>query len=153
MKNYSSLISGFELETDLAIYCLHYDFRIAQLPIHYRDRPEGSVSKLNTFTDGYKVIRLFLDLYRLYKPLSFFSLIAGVFFILGLIVGTFPIIDYLLYQYVYKVPMAIAAVALVIVGVLLFTCGLILDNISKFDRKNFKHALLTFDENHKKNNK
>ncbi len=153
VKNYSSLISGFELETDLAIYCLHYDFRISQLPIEYRDRPEGSVSKLNTFTDGYKVLRLFLDLYRLYKPLSFFSLIAGVFFILGLIVGTFPIIDYLLYQYVYKVPMAIAAVALVIVGVLLFTCGLILDNISKFDKKNFKHALLTFDESHKQNKK
>ena len=151
VKNYSSLISGFELETDLAIYCLHYDFRIEQIPIDYRDRPAGSVSKLNTFKDGYKVLRLFLDLYRLYKPLSFFTKIASVFFTLGLIVGIFPIVDYILYSYVYRVPMAIAAVALVIVAVLLFTCGLILDNISKFDKKNFKHDLLTFDETHKKN--
>lgn len=151
VKNYSSLISGFELETDLAIYCLHYDFRIEQIPIEYRDRPEGSVSKLNTFSDGYKVLRLFLDLYRLYRPLSFFSIVALMFFIAGLVVGVFPIIDYILYSYVYRVPMAIAAVALVIVGVLLFTCGLILDNISKFDKKNFKHALLNFDEAHKKN--
>lgn len=151
VKNYSSLISGFELETDLAIYCLHYDFRIEQIPIEYRDRPEGSVSKLNTFSDGYKVLRLFLDLYRLYKPLSFFSKVSFVFFAIGILVGIFPIVDYVLYSYVYRVPMAIAAVALVIVGVLLFTCGLILDNISKFDKKNFKHALLTFDETHKKN--
>lgn len=151
VKNYSSLISGFELETDLAIYCLHYDFRIEQVPIEYRDRPEGSVSKLNTFSDGYRVLRLFLDLYRLYRPLSFFTKIASVFVALGIVVGVFPIIDYILYSYVYRVPMAIAAVALVIVGVLLFTCGLILDNISKFDKKNFKHDLLTFDEARKRN--
>lgn len=151
VKNYSSLISGFELETDLAIYCLHYDFRIEQMPIEYRDRPEGSVSKLNTFSDGYKVLRLFLDLYRLYRPLSFFTKIASFFVVLGVAVGIFPIIDYILYSYVYRVPMAIAAVSLVIVGVLLFTCGLILDNISKFDKKNFKHDLLTFDEARKRN--
>lgn len=153
VKNYSSLISGFELETDLSIFCLNYDFRIAQVPIEYRDRPEGSHSKLDTFSDGYKVLRLFLDLYRLYKPLSFFTLIASVFFIAGIVAGIFPIIEQIKYEYVYKVPTAIAAVALVILAILLFTCGLILDNISKFDKKNFKHALLRFDENHKQNQK
>ncbi len=153
VKNYSSLISGFELETDLSIYCLNYDFRVAQVPITYRDRPEGSESKLDTFGDGYKVLRLFLDLYRLYKPLSFFTIIASVFFFAGIIAGIFPIMEQIQYQYVYKVPTAIAAVSLVILSILLFTCGLILDNISKFDKKNFKHALLTFDENHKKNKK
>lgn len=153
VKNYSSLISGFELETDLSIYCLNYDFRVAQVPITYRDRPEGSESKLDTFADGYKVLRLFLDLYRLYKPLSFFTIIASVFFFAGIIAGIFPIMEQIQYQYVYKVPTAIAAVSLVILSILLFTCGLILDNISKFDKKNFKHALLTFDENHKKNKK
>lgn len=153
VKNYSSLISGFELETDLSIFCLNYDFRIAQVPIEYRDRPEGSHSKLDTFSDGYKVLRLFLDLYRLYKPLSFFTLIASVFFIAGIVAGIFPIIEQIKYEYVYKVPTAIAAVALVIMAILLFTCGLILDNISKFDKKNFKHALLRFDENHKQNQK
>lgn len=151
VKNYSSLISGFELETDLTIYSLNYDFRVAQVPITYRDRPEGSESKLDTFGDGYKVLKLFLDLYRLYKPLSFFTIIASVFFIAGIIAGIFPIMEQIQYQYVYKVPTAIAAVSLVILSILLFTCGLILDNISKFDKKNFKHSLLTFDENHKKN--
>lgn len=153
VKNYSSLISGFELETDLTIYCLNYDFRIAQAPVDYRDRPHGSESKLDTFKDGYKVLRLFLSLYRLYKPLSFFTILSSIVFLAGIIAGIFPIMEQIQYQYVYKVPTAIAAVSLVIVSILLFTCGLILDNIAKFDRKNFKHALLTFDENHKKNGK
>lgn len=150
VKNYSSLISGFELETDLAIFALHYDFRITQMPITYRDRPEGSFSKLNTFTDGYKVLKLFLDLYRLYKPLGFFTIISGIIFTLGLLAGIAPIMEQIKYHYVFKVPTAFVAAALVIVAVLLFTCGLILDNITKFDKKNFKHALLRFDEEHKR---
>ena len=149
VKNYSSLISGFELETDLSVYCLNYNFVIREIDIQYRDRPEGSTSKLNTIKDGYKVIRLFFNLYRLYKPLSFFSSISFILLIAGLIIGIFPIIDYIEYQYVYRVPMAIAAVAVIIISVLLFTCGLILDNISKFDKKNFKHILLQYDESQK----
>lgn len=149
VKNYSSLITGFELETDLAIYCLNYGFRIRQIQVDYRDRPEGSFSKLNTFTDGFRVLKLFFNLYRLYKPLNFFGIIAFIFLLAGLVLGIFPVIDYIQYQYVYKVPTAIAAVAMTIISILLYTCGLILDNISKFDRKNFKHALLNYNENRK----
>lgn len=149
VKNYSSLISGFELETDFTLYCLNYDFRIKQVPITYRDRPAGSESKLNTFTDGYRVVRLFFNLCRLYKPLAFFSSISAILLVIGLILGIFPVIDYIEYQYVYKVPTAIAAVAVTIIAVLLFTCGLILDNISKFDKKNFKHTLLHYEERQK----
>lgn len=149
VKNYSSLISGFELETDLSVYCLNYGFKIREVQIKYRDRPAGSISKLNTIKDGYKVVRLFFNLYRLYKPLSFFTSVSCVLLIIGLILGIFPIIDYFEYHYVYRVPTAIAAVSVTIISVLLFTCGLILDNISKFDKKNFKHALLSYDENQK----
>lgn len=146
VKNYSSLISGFELETDLTIYCLNYRFKIEETEIDYRDRPQGSESKLNTFSDGYRILKLFFDLYRLYKPLNFFGLISGFCLFIGLILGIFPIIEFIKYSYVYRVPTAIAAVSLVIIAILLFTCGLILDNISKFDKKNFKHALLTYDD-------
>ena len=151
VKNYTSLISGFEIETDLAIFALHYNFKVSQHQIDYRDRPEGSVSKLNTFSDGYKVLKLFLDLYRLYKPLSFFTLISSISFIIGLLVGLVPIIEQLKYHYVFKVPTALCAVGIVIVAILLFICGLILDNITKFDKKNFKHTLLNYDERNKKN--
>lgn len=150
VKNYTSLISGFEIETDLAIFALHYNLKVDQYPIQYRDRPAGSVSKLNTFSDGYKVLKLFLDLYRLYKPLSFFTLISAFFFIIGILVGLAPIIEQLKYHYVFKVPTALCAVGLVVVSILLFICGLILDNITKFDKKNFKHTLLKYNEENKK---
>ncbi len=149
VKNYSSMISGFELETDLSVYCLNYGFKIREVQVQYRDRPIGSVSKLNTIKDGYKVVRLFFNLYRLYKPLSFFSFISFILLIIGFALGILPIMDYIEYSYVYRVPTAIAAVSITIIAVLLFTCGLILDNISKFDKKNFKHTLLNYDENQK----
>jgi len=146
IKNYTSLITGFELETDLTIYCLNYGFRIKEVQIQYRDRPSGSVSKLDTYKDGYQVLKLFFNLYRLYRPLGFFGIFSLIFFLTGLILGIFPVMDYIEYHYVYKVPTAIAAVSLTIIGILLFTCGLILDNISKFDKKNFKHSILLYNE-------
>lgn len=146
VKNYSSLITGFELETDLTIYCLNYNFKIREVEIDYRDRPLGSVSKLNTYRDGYRIIKLFLNLYRLYKPLNFFGLISCVCLLVGLGLGAFPIVEFIKYSYVYRVPTAIAAVSLIIIAILLFTSGLILDNISRFDKKNFKHALLTYQD-------
>lgn len=138
VKNYSSSIKGFELETDLSIYALHYGLTIEEYSIHYRDRPEGSESKLNTFTDGFKVIRLFFNLVRLYKPLLFFGTVALLLFTLGLIFMIVPIREYFEYQYVYKVPTLIFSIMLIIVSLLSFATGLILDNISIIDAKNFK---------------
>ncbi|MCU7614242.1 glycosyltransferase family 2 protein [Chryseobacterium sp. GMJ5] len=138
VKNYSSSIKGFELETDLSIYALHYGLTIEEYSIHYRDRPEGSESKLNTFTDGFKVIKLFFNLVRLYKPLLFFGTVALLLFTLGLIFMVVPIREYFEYQYVYKVPTLIFSIMLIIVSLLSFATGLILDNISIIDAKNFK---------------
>lgn len=138
VKNYASTIKGFELETDLSIYSLNYELVIDEYSIDYRDRPEGSVSKLNTFTDGFKVIKLFFNLVRLYKPLLFFGTVAAVLFVIGLLFMTIPIKEYFEYKYVYKVPTLIFSIMLVIVSLLAFMTGLILDNISIIDKKNFK---------------
>lgn len=137
VKNYSSSIKGFELETDLTLYCLNYDLKILEFPIIYRDRPEGSVSKLNTISDGFKVITLFFNLYRLYKPLYFFGIIAALFFIIGIGLGMFPIYEYFYNDnhFITKVPTAILSVSLIIIAILLMCCGLILDNLSKNDKK------------------
>ncbi|ESU29874.1 glycosyl transferase family protein [Flavobacterium limnosediminis JC2902] len=144
VKNYASSIKGFELETDLTLFCLNYDLKIDQFPINYKDRPPNSKSKLNTFNDGFKVITLFLNLYRLYKPLQFFSTISLCFAIFGLGLGYFPIREYIVKpdHYITKVPTAILAVSLIIMALLLFCCGLILDNLSKYDKRNFKQILL-----------
>ncbi|WP_426275585.1 glycosyltransferase family 2 protein [Chryseobacterium sp. S-02] len=138
VKNYASSIKGFELETDLSIYALHYGLAIEEYSINYRDRPEGSVSKLNTFTDGFKVIKLFFNLVRLYKPLLFFGMVSIVLFVLGIIFMIIPIREYFEYQYVYKVPTLIFSIMLIIVSILSLATGLILDNISIIDKKNFK---------------
>lgn len=138
VKNYSSSIKGFELETDLSIYSLNYGLAIEEYSINYRDRPEGSVSKLNTFTDGFKVIKLFFNLVRLYKPLLFFGAVSATLLILGIIFMIVPIREYFEYEYVYKVPTLIFSIMLVIIALLSFATGLILDNISIIDKKNFK---------------
>lgn len=138
VKNYASSIKGFELETDLSIYALHYGLVIEEYSINYRDRPEGSVSKLNTFTDGFKVIKLFFNLVRLYKPLLFFGMVSIILFILGILFMIIPIREYFEYQYVYKVPTLIFSIMLIIVSILSLATGLILDNISIIDKKNFK---------------
>ncbi len=138
VKNYASLAKGFELETDLSIFSLHYELAIKEVPVNYRDRPEGSTSKLNTFKDGFKVIITFFNLYRFYKPLSFFTIIASFFLLGGLFLGVFPVIEYLKFNYVHKVPTAILSVSLVVISLLLFSCGLILDTLIKIDKKNTK---------------
>ncbi|WBV59580.1 glycosyltransferase family 2 protein [Chryseobacterium camelliae] len=138
VKNYASSIKGFELETDLSIYALHYGLTIEEYSINYRDRPEGSVSKLNTFTDGFKVIKLFFNLVRLYKPLLFFGMVSVILFVAGILFMIIPIREYFEYQYVYKVPTLIFSIMLIIVSILSLATGLILDNISIIDKKNFK---------------
>ena len=144
VKNYVSSIKGFELETDLTLFCLNYDLKIEQYPIAYKDRPANSQSKLNTIDDGFKVISLFFNLYRLYKPLQFFSTIAFVIAFVGLGLGYFPVKEYIVKpdHYITKVPTAILSVSLIIMALLLFCCGLILDNLSKYDKRNFKQILL-----------
>lgn len=121
VKNYTSSITGFELETDLTLFCLSYDLKVRQYPIEYRDRPKGSVSKLNTYTDGFKVLLLFFNLYRFYKPLYFFGYLAIVFFAAGMFLGVFPIKEYIFNEghYITKVPTAILSISLIIISILL----------------------------------
>lgn len=141
VKNYSTLAEGFELETDLSIFALNYNLNIKEIPINYRDRPDGSFSKLNTFQDGFKVILTFFNLYRFYKPLSFFCYLSLAFFITSLLTGSLPIYEYITFSYVYRVPLAILSASLVIISLLLLICGLILDTIMRIDKKNTKKKI------------
>jgi len=135
VKNYSTLIKGFELETDLTIFCLNYNLLTAEIPITYNDRPDNSCSKLNTYKDGFKVIKTIFNLYRFYNPLNFFTLISSLLFIVGLVLMSFPVYEYIQFQYVYKVPTLIISGTIILVSLLLFITGLILDSIMKIDRK------------------
>ena len=87
VKTNAIMSPGFQIETELTITSLVYRYQIEQIPITYRDRPEGSSSKLNTFEDGIKVLLTLFDLFKDYRPLFFFAILAFIFFIFGLLIG------------------------------------------------------------------
>lgn len=129
VKNYPIMCSGFELETELTLHTVDKRFRIVEVPVAYLDRPEGSVSKLNTYFDGLRVIKTIFNIFRHYRPIAFFSAVALLFFFMGLVSGLLPIVEYIQTQYVSRVPLAILASGLMIISLLTFSIGLILDGI------------------------
>lgn len=134
VKTFPVLSKGFEIETEMTIYALHNNYKIKEIPIEYRDRPSGSVSKLNTYTDGFKVLKIVFSLFKDYKPLMFFGTCSLLCAIIGIVVGIPPILEFIRLAYVYKVPSAILAAALEIIAILLFACGLILDTTVKHQK-------------------
>lgn len=141
VKAFPVLSPGFELETEMTLFALHYGFRVREVAIDFSERPEGSFSKLNTVTDGIRVVRCILNMYRHYKPLKFFSILALIFLLGALGAGVPVIVEYVRFEYVYKVPSAILASGLAIAGMLTFVCGLVLDTISHTDRSRFEQIL------------
>lgn len=135
VKSFPILSNGFEIETEMSIHALDKRFLIKEIPIDYRDRPEGSCSKLNTFNDGIKVINTIFMLFKDYNPLMFFSIWALFFLVLGLLAGTPVIFEYIDTRYIAKLPSAVLAVGLVILSTLSFTCGLILDTVVKQNKR------------------
>lgn len=146
VKNMPVLSPGFEIETEMSIHALDKKFLIKEIPIDYRDRPNGSESKLNTFSDGIKVMKTIFLLYKDYRPFIFFLFIALVLFALGLVAGIPVIVEFIRTQYIKKVPSAVLAVGLIVLSNLFFVSGIILDTIVKQHRhmyelylNNFKH--------------
>jgi hypothetical protein len=132
---------GFENDTEMSLHALDKKFLIKEVPIDYRDRPEGSESKLNTFSDGWKVLKMIFTLFKDYKPFLFFSLWALLFFILGLAVGIPVVVEFIQTKFITRVPSAILAVGLMIFSLLSFTCGLILDTVAAAHRKQYELEL------------
>ncbi len=141
VKNYPVLCDGFQLETDMTIFALDRKMPIVEVPIRYKDRPEGSESKLNTFADGSRVLLTIFNLYRHFYPLKYFSIIAGIFFFTGILCGLPVIYEYITYSYVYKVPSAILAATFMLLAIISFVCGLVLDSISKLNRELYERNL------------
>ena len=139
VKTFPVMSEGFQIETELSIHAVDRRWRIKDIPIVYRDRPEGSVSKLDTFGDGFKVIAMIGALFKDYRPLKFFSLIAAVLLIVGLFFGIPIIFDFVHTGLVERLPTAILAVAFVFLSGLCLTTGLILDSVAKIERKEYGH--------------
>ena len=141
VKNVPILSKGFEVETEITLHALDKRFIIKEIPIEYKDRPNKSKSKLNTFTDGYKVIKTIIKMLKDYKPLKFFLSIAIIFFALGLIIGIPVIYEYILTRYITKVPSAVLSTGLMIFSVIIAQCGVILDTVVKDDKEKYEIEL------------
>ena len=144
VKNMPVMTNKFEIETEMSLYALDKGFVIKEIPILYRDRPEGSVSKLNTVSDGLKVLKTIFKMYKDYKPLRFFSYIAIILFLIGLIVGLPVIVEFFKTRYITKVPSAILATGLVTLSVIIGQCGVILDTVVRLNRENYQLSLLKY---------
>ena len=129
---------GFQIETEMTIFALTNNMQVVNVPITYRDRPEGSESKLNTFSDGFKVLLTLFNLFKDNRPFLFFGSISIVIFIIGLLIGI-PVIDeFIKTAYITKVPSAILAAALMLNAFLMFSVGIILDAIKNQKRYLFE---------------
>lgn len=136
------LRGGFELETESTIFALSNRFRIVEVPIRYTDRPAGSASKLNTVRDGIRVCMTIFGILMNYRPLFFFGTLAGACAFFGLALGMLPILEYIEYRYVYRVPTAILAMGLMVLSVLFGGIALILSNVNNHFMALFEVSML-----------
>ncbi len=144
VKNMPIMSSNFELETEMTLFALDKKYRIKEIPIVFRERPDGSESKINTFSDGFKVIKTIIKMFKDHKPLRFFSIIFMVLFLLGLIVGIPVIVEFCKTGYITKMPSAILATGIITLAVIAEQCGLILHTIVKQHKEDYELNLLRY---------
>lgn len=141
VKSIPILSKGFEIETEMTIHALDKNFLIEEIPVSYRDRPSGSVSKLNTVSDGVKVLHTIASLFREYRPFMFFSIVAVFFWLVALMLFCPVFYEYIKTGQVFRFPTVIVAGVIAIFGVLMWTCGLILEVVVKKQRQLYEICL------------
>lgn len=147
VKTFPVLSKGFEIETEMTIHALDKNLRIENVVVSYRDRPEGSESKLNTYADGAKVLRTIFRLYKNYKPLRFFGFIALILLLAAAAFFIAPLAEYIRTSYVSKVPTLIVSGFLALAAIHSFFGGLILDVIIQGKRQEFEMQLIQCSRN------
>lgn len=150
VKTFPVFSQGFEIETEMTIHAVNYNMQVDNVVVEYRDRPEGSESKLNTYSDGFRVIRKMLQLYRNYKPLRFFGLLGGVLAAVAVLLFLPVLIEYLKTGLVPRFPTLIVCGFMMLAAVLSLFCGMILEGMTAKDRRDFEYRLKETANNRKK---
>ncbi len=138
VKGFPILSKGFEIETEMTIHAVDKNFKIVEIPVQYQDRPEGSVSKLNTYSDGFKVIKTIASLFKEYKPAMFFNITAILFAIISFVIGLPAYLGYFKTGIVLKFPSLIVSCFGFTVAILLWIAGMILQVIAKKQKQNYE---------------
>ncbi|WP_375383465.1 glycosyltransferase family 2 protein [uncultured Sphingomonas sp.] len=135
VKSYPALSTGFEIETDISVHALELRMPVGEVATPYSERPEGSVSKLSTYADGWRITRTILTLYRIERPLLFFGAIGGALALLALLLVAPVLVDYARTGLVPRFPSLILATGLMVLTALSFFAGLILDTVVRGRRE------------------
>ncbi|WP_088182797.1 glycosyltransferase family 2 protein [Sphingobium sp. Z007] len=144
VKSFPVLSAGFEIETEISVHALELAMPVAEVMTAYGARPEGSVSKLSTYRDGFRILRTIITLYRIERPVLFFGIIAAFLAALGLGLAAPLIVTYIETGLVPRFPTAILVTGLMILATLSAMCGLILDTVVRGRREVRRLAYLAF---------
>lgn len=150
-KGFPIISKGFEIETEMTIHAVDKNFKLIEIPVSYRDRKEGSYSKLNTYSDGIKVLKTIATLFKEYRPFMFFGITSIIIFIISMIMFFPVLINYLQTGLVSKFPTLIVSMTLLTLSLLTFICGVILQVIVKKNNQ-FYELYLNLLKNNKKSN-
>ncbi len=142
VKSFPVLSQGFEIETEMSIHAVDKNMYLENVVIEYRDRPEGSESKLNTYSDGFKVIFTIIKLLRTYKPMFFFGILALIFIALGVGFMIPIIVEFVKTGLVPKIPTLIVSCISILIGIVSFFSGMILHTITWKNRQDFEMKLV-----------
>jgi len=150
VKTFPVLSKGFEIETEMSIHAADKHMQVENVVIEYRDRPEGSVSKLNTFSDGFKVLKRILSLYKNYRPFAFFSLLAGILAVLAIIFLIPILVEYWNTGLVPRFPTLFVCGFVMIGALQSWFAGMILQSMEQKNKQDFEMRLIqarnTFEE-------
>ena len=144
VKNCPILTKKFEVETEITLHALDKNYVIKEIPVEYKDRCQGSDSKLDTVTDGIKVIKTIITMFKDYRPLKFFMTMATLSAVLGLAIGIPVIVEFVKTQYVSKVPSAILATGLIMISFITAQCGIILQTTVKKNKELYELNVLRY---------
>ena len=141
VKTFPVLSKGFEIETEMSIHAVQRNMQVENVVIEYRDRPEGSVSKLNTYSDGAKVLGTILKLYKNYRPFGFFTAIAAVLALISLLFMVPVLTEYFVTGLVPRFPTLIVCGFVMVAALMLFVAGVILSSLLGKDKRDFESHL------------
>ncbi len=131
VKSFPVLSKGFEIETEMTIHAVDKNFKLIEIPVNYKDRPKGSESKLNTYSDGLKVLKTIATLFKEYKPATFFNILSILCLMISMILGIPVVLEYFKTGLVPRFPTLIAAGISLLIALLLSIAGIILQVIVK----------------------
>lgn len=143
VKTFPALASGFETETEFTIHALDMLMPLDEVPTHYRERPPGSVSKLRTYSDGFRILSTIIKLVKEERPLQFFCIAGLALLVFGLLLALPVLVTYFQTGFVPRLPTAVLSLGVVLLAMLSFACGLILDSVARGRREAKRLAYLT----------